>query len=373
MVTIYPDENSRNLGNTLQHYALQEATKSLGYDTASLICPMLGFSAPARFEQRMRLAAKFMLAVLGSKKYRHMLRKKAAPSNEHIQACEMRGKIFADFYDEYIDGIIRSTYREVLGSGGKFSAGFDRVIAGSDQIWSKAIVIVSEALRFFYLMWAEKEKRVCYAPSFGDKRPLRIEFPLHRKGLGGFARLSCREKSGCGFIRELAGRDAELVLDPTLLLTAEQWREIARKPECGVPEHYVLRYCWGSDSWHDEQRELAGGREIIDVLSRGQEYYSHVGPREFIWLVDHADFVFSESFHGTAFAVNLGKNFVSFMRERKDDGRIGSLLSSAGIAGHVFGPGMKSVPDDVDYDGVRRKLDGLRAESMQYLRECLKC
>ena len=139
-----------------------------------------------------------------------------------------------------------------------------------------------------------------------------------------------------------------------------------------MPEHYVLRYCWARNTWFDEQHEIAGGRKIIDVLDPSQEYYRNVGPREFIWLIDHADLVFSESFHGTAFSVNFGKNFLSFMKTRNDNGRIGTLLSATGLESHIYKAGMKSVPDDIDHADVNAKLESMREKSVEYLRKCLK-
>lgn len=377
IVTLYAPEEQRNLGNTLQHYALQEAVKSLGYESASLVCPLreLSFFARVmkgvikRIMQLIKLLIKLVLAAAGSKKYRRAFRRKLEAKKEYT---EQRGYIFAEFYDELIDGKIRATYREVLEAGEAYSADHEWIIAGSDQVWNKRIVLTDEALRFYYLFWANNEKRVCYAPSFGDFRLAKKDLPLHKKGIEGFSRLSCREKSGCDFIRELTGMEAELVLDPSLLLTPEQWRKISRKPACEIPEHYVLRYCWDPYEWEDVHNKIANGRKVIDVLYPEGEYFKLVGPREFIWLIDHADFVVTESFHGTAFSVNLGKNFLSFMKRIKNDGRIGTLLSALELTNRIYKPSMKIPADDIDYSSVSEKLDGLRESSMKYLRECLK-
>ncbi len=321
-------------------------------------------------ERNIKRAAKLLLAVMGVKKYRERLRMKT--SDFYREATERREKIYQEFYGEYIGAKVHSNYRESIKRGKSLYKEYDCVIAGSDQIWNKNIIKTDEALRFYYLPFIERTKRMNYAPSFGDREIPPEEYPIHREGLDGFDVLSCREKSGCDFIRKLTGREAELVLDPTFLLTAEQWRRISRKPEYRVPDHYVLRYCWEPDSWADEQREIAGGRKIIDVLDPQQKYRGGTGPCEFVWLVDHADFVFSESFHGTAFSLNMGKNFLSFMKTRKDKGRIGSLLSETGLSGHIYEPEMCEIPDDIDYSAVREKLGTMREKSLKYLRECLK-
>ena len=379
IVTLYAPENVRNLGNTLQHYALQEAVKSLGYEAGSLICPLIEpdftlaaknrINAVIKFPAKLaKHAAKIALSLIAPEKYREYMRRKSA----FTLNTKRRGDIFAEFYDKFIGGKIYSAYREVLSAGEKYTAGRDIIIAGSDQVWAKRIVLTDEALRYYYLFWAEKEKRACYAPSYGDTLPDSREYPIHKEGLEGFQLLSCREKSGCGFIRELTGRVAELVLDPVLLLTAEQWRKISRRPDFDVPEHYALRYCWKPESWRGEQDRIAGGMKIIDVYDPFNEYCGRTGPREFIWLVEHADVVFSESFHGTAFSLNMGKNFLSFMKTRKDKGRIGSLLSETGLSGHIYEPEMCEIPDDIDYSAVREKLGTMREKSLKYLRECLK-
>ena len=373
-----------NYGNILQHYALQEAIKSLGYDVESLDCPMieLGFAqkmldAISGFAvKNLKRTVKLVLAALGVKKYREKLIAKLKGKQPSYQPTasqqSRRNTIFQDFYREYIDTMIPSTYREVLTSSKSRWSKYKYVIAGSDQILNIGIVRTFEALRYYYLEFAAEEQRVSYAPSFGVSRLKFHERHVHRKGLQGFKKLSCREEEGCRIIKELTGREAELVLDPTLLITADDWRKIARKPSYPIPEHYALCYFWNNNNeeYMRAVRELSGGRQVIYALDYEHDSYSMTGPREFVWLIDHADYVFTESFHGTAFSVNFRKKFVAFGTAPCFD-RIRTLLANTGLLDRIYYPDKEFIDSEIDYDAVNKRLSFLREDSMKYLVSCL--
>ena len=229
----------------------------------------------------------------------------------------------------------------------------------------------------YYLEFISRAKRVCYAPSFGFSKFPQEDIELHRKGLEGFSRLSCREQEMQPMIRALTGQEAELVLDPTLLLTPEQWRDVASKPEYPLPERYVLCYILGeiTPDYARAIHDMAGGLPVINVLDTNDAEHYSTHPGEFVYLIDNADFVVTDSFHGTAFSVNFGKNFLTFRRKEKNCedmfGRIESILTNAGLMNHIYEPGMTSRPEAVDSDSVLEKLNALREKSLKYLRECL--
>ena len=127
------------------------------------------------------------------------------------------------------------------------------------------------------------------------------------------------------------------MLDPTLLMTAEQW-------EYDLP--------------------------VINVYGVLGRYYSATGPREFVYLVDHADYVLTSSFHGTAFSVNFGKRFISFKVGLRFS-RIRTLLANLGLMDRVFVPDRDILSAPIDYEAVNEKLQALRERSMRYLASCL--
>ncbi|MBQ9388666.1 MAG: polysaccharide pyruvyl transferase family protein [Synergistaceae bacterium] len=381
-----------NYGSTLQHYALQETVKSLGFSTYSIFCTRESRASFTdilyRFVRLCKITAKIMLAVAGNREYRRKIIMKLTPhsveAKKHYEGAEERSEIFRDFYDKFIDGKIYSSFAKVMSGEKSQWVQYDYVVTGSDQVWNRAWCVTSEGLRFYYLQFVERSQRVSYAPSFGLRSLPFIDLPLHKKGLRGFNRLSCREVSGCEIIKRLTNLDAQLVLDPTLLLEAAQWRKLARKPSYDVPENYALVYLLGADNEYYRTirktviEKSAEGRKLIDIsgYSSGNEYYYHTGPQEFLWLVDNADYVFTNSFHGTVFSINFGKNFTSFWKERKghpeDITRLDNILSNCGLNDRLYTPeNVDVVGTAIDYGTVFEKLAIMRESSLNYLRQCL--
>ena len=362
LVTLY---GSYNYGNLLQRYALTRTLEGFSFEVAHLCCDDASPLA-ARVKACLKLPVKYVLALLGVGKFRRQF--------QQMKADIPRAQRFTQWQDTFTPAKIFMSYSGALKSQWD---GYSLAVTGSDQVWHNWSKSPGE-LAYYYLEFMPRGKRVCYAPSFGFSQFPQRDIELHRKGLEGFGRLSCREQEMQGMIRSLTGQNAELVLDPTLLLTPEQWREASSKPEYPVPERCVLCYFLGeiTPEYQRAIHDMAGGLPVINIndIDDITHYVTH--PGEFVYLVDRADFVCTDSFHGTAFSVNFGKNFLAFRRSQAgmEDmfGRIESILDSTGITGHVYEHGMTARPDMPDYDSVDGKLEALREKSMKYLRECLK-
>ena len=388
MLVTISGKNVHNLGNILQHYALQETLRKLSFEVDSVRCPLrvlpglsLSDKITGFIDRFIRKTTKLSLAIIGVKEYRLRLimkirdfKKSNKPSPEVIESRRKnyseRKKIFASFYEKYITGILESNYQEVLNSNKSRWEKYNYVVTGSDQVWSSGLVGSKAALQVYYLYFVERDKRVCYAPSFGVHTLINHYF-THKKGLKGFNKLSCREKSGCALIKKLTGQDAQLVLDPTLLLNADDWRKISRKPDYELPERYAVIYSYElPKEYRDIINNIAAAKnlEIIDVFDPDDKLHFLTGPQEFLYLVDHAEFVFTGSFHGTVFSINFEKNFISF---GENDARIGSILSQLGLINR-FCANINDIPSgEINYQEVNEKLNILRESSLKYLRDCL--
>ncbi len=358
-----------NYGNVLQRYAMTRTLESFGFEVTHL-CDVPPFSE--KLKTFIKLPVKYILALLGSKKFRRQFQIRRADS--------LRMERFRKFQDKFTARKIFSSYGGVLRQNKSEWDKYDYAVTGSDQVWHNW-THAREELEYYYLEFIEREKRVCYAPSFGFSKFQEEDIEIHRKGLEGFDRLSCREQEMQGLISGLTGQESELVLDPTLLLAPEQWRKVSSKPEYDVPERYVMCYFLGdiTPEYSRAIHDMAGGLPIINVLdiNNAEHYSTH--PGEFIYLIDHADCVVTDSFHGTAFSVNFSKNFIVFKRHDENDddfnnmfGRIESILTNTGLMNHVYVPGMTSRLEAVDSVSVNEKLSAMRESSMKYLRECLK-
>ena len=220
---------------------------------------------------------------------------------------------------------------------------YDLAVAGSDQIWHKWRCDENE-LPFYYLQFMPKEKRVAYAASFGFEAFPEKDIAQHRIGIEEMRYISCREESGCQLIKELTGRQVPRVLDPTLLLSADRWRKIEAlaNEDSKCQKNYAFVYFLGNIS--DEYRAYIDRtvRELgIDRLIYFGDGQTACGPCEFISLIDNARFVFTDSFHCTAFSTVFDKKFTVFRRIEpgfeKMFGRIEDLLSSTDKLEHIYG------------------------------------
>ena len=197
---------------------------------------------------------------------------------------------------------------------------YDVYVAGSDQIWNPYIFQDGAFDPSFLLAFVKEGRRIAYAPSLGVPSLPADKAGQLREFLAPFSALSVRERRGQELIAQAAGRQARVVLDPTLLLTGEQWGELAAPPRYKEP--YILCY-FVSDPGEAapyalalSQRtgcpivQLAGARRKI---AGAAELVFDAGPREFLGLFRDAAAVVTNSFHGSVFSVQCEKPFFTAM------------------------------------------------------------
>ena len=316
-----------NFGNRLQHYALQQTIEQCDCEVFNLMEPQ------ERINRSVKKHIKYLLAHCGVRKYIPVVSKKK------------RTKKFLRFNERYLPHTIFMPTEEVRRTDW---SSYSCAVTGSDQVWhnwhSKAI---PDELSFYYLKFIDESKRVSYAPSFGFTEFPPEDIEQHRRGLMGMHALSCREQEGCELIRELTGREAQKVLDPTLLLTANEWSEIEKKPSFKIPNKYMLQFFLGdvTPEYRSEIERIADERDlqILNINDKTDPKHYAIGPDEFVWLVHHADTVCTDSFHASVFSISFTRNLRVFRRRQKgcEDmfGRLHDLLEPLGLRGLVYGEG----------------------------------
>jgi hypothetical protein len=200
----------------------------------------------------------------------------------------------------------------------------DLYIAGSDQIWNPKYIGNDDS---FFLTWAFKGTKVSYASSFGSGS-LSVEFKNRLKNnLSKFSYISVREKP-----EEITslGLKTTQVLDPIFLLDKNQWKTlISDKPI--VEGKYILCYLLGYSFnpfpyAYEVIRKLKKetgynvvmiGGEPLNIL-KGYKLFNDCGPAEFLNLFYYSSYVITSSFHGTAFAINFNKPFVTIVDDKKN-------------------------------------------------------
>lgn len=239
--------------------------------------------------------------------------------------------------------------------------GFDAIIYGSDQIWNRNITDGIDPVFFAAAPFASGTRNISYAASDGDIIPSPEEQKEIRNFLHGFHRIGVREATMQKRMDE-CGIPAALNLDPVLLAGSGILNQI-REP---VKEKgYVLTY-----EAIDEPKVLSTARTIaaergLKLVSIARAPYAEgqnkFGPGEFISLFKDADCIVTTSFHAVVLAIIYHKEFHFARTDTNADDRITSLFGTLGISGDA----------EISYEDLDLKLEKLRTESINYLKEAL--
>jgi len=242
-------------------------------------------------------------------------------------------------------------------------------LTGSDQVFNPH----RNYRDVYYLNFRKGEARkVAYAPSFGVNQFSDDDKEYIKRLLADFDALSCRESDGAQLMSSLLDRDVPQVLDPVFLLSDDEWRTVEIQPE--IKQKYVFVYCL-----KDTKRLLKyakknyPGMTVVLLSPNDLRFYSgcrhfyYPGPREFIGLIDHAEVVVTDSFHGTVFSILFNKEFRTVITRPEVSVRIVSLLSTLGLSSNLVS---ENDPQPFTEDG-KNTLARMRTISMEYLKQSL--
>ncbi|MDR0292745.1 MAG: polysaccharide pyruvyl transferase family protein, partial [Oscillospiraceae bacterium] len=257
---------------------------------------------------------------------------------------------------------------------------YDRCLCGSDQIWNPEIFSDKRFDPAFFLAFIKNAPKAAYAPSFG---PAVIEGAAEerlRALLDGFTRLSARERRGAELLSRVTGRPVPVVLDPTLLLTRQDWAALAAKEAPG--KAYLLCYFVSppgrlAELAHSVKNrtgaaavQLAGARRRAPGVDK---VIFDAGPREFLALFQNAGYVLTNSFHGVVFSILFEKPFTCGAGGGEDAGlsRTGHLLSLLGLTDRLLSGGGTPNLSGIDYGAAGQRLQAERERSLAFLRDAL--
>lgn len=268
---------------------------------------------------------------------------------------------------------------------------YDLLLSGSDQIWNPKIFPDGHFDPVFFGAFSQRRK-IAYAPSFGVPRiPEGMEDEL-RSYLSQFSHLSVRERQGQRIVEDILGRRVPVVLDPTLLLTADQWAAMANTPPgypAGASQYtpggYILCYCIskpGALSPYIRTLAEKTGLPVVQLCGIRQKVHPQArcildaGPAEFLGLFQNASYVCTNSFHGTVFSVQFQKPFFTAVAPSElaepESSRTFSILSRLGLADRIIGKGdAAGLEDAIDWPAVSDRLAEARRSSLEYLRSAL--
>lgn len=255
---------------------------------------------------------------------------------------------------------------------------YDAYIAGSDQIWNPCIY--SSILPYLLDFAPVEAKRIAYASSFGvSSLPENVK-SIYKTQLTRFDSIGVRERAGVEIVEDL-GLKAENVLDPTLMLTAEEWDKV-KKDYPGLPKKYVAVYeLTPSEALRNTAKEIARRLGIPVVMickSASPEDADFInivdaGPAHFLSIMKNAEFVVTNSFHGTAFSINFCRPFYTLARRGKNNNsRQINLLNLLGLTDRLLFEGIVP-PEDIslDFTEAMQLLMQEREKSKKFIKTAL--
>ena len=252
---------------------------------------------------------------------------------------------------------------------------YDVFVVGSDQVWNPDGIRHQED--WYFARFARPEQRVAVAASLGvDAFSNTGQAARTGVGVKGFSRVAVREKRGAELIKECSGIDAEVICDPTLVLTAEEWRAVA-DGRCTPEGPYVFTYLLGgvgAEAADVLDKVTDHGRiPVIPLSDRQKPGEPDAGPAEFIDLIDHAEHVVTDSFHAAVFSSILQTPLTIVHREGGASmfSRLEQLSEMLGIEEKVYGSPTYDLARAGEYDGVPEAIEREREKFMTYLEGCL--
>ena len=354
--------NFTNYGSALQSWALSQTIKKLGYK------PILVDYCPDCLKDKDPLNP-----------MKHMW----DTDEESRRMCELslpairvNYEKFERFYTEKFNRT-KKVYTKENFNDIVTDEGIDGFVCGSDTIFCIDEFGIDDGYYANYPVM-KNGYSIAYAASFGDSHFTDETYKILESRLSNFKALGIRESWMIPYIKEHSNTPVQRVLDPTLLLTKEDYDTIAVKERLEEDKYLLLYARRYNKKMFDYAERVAKqkGLKIIDISLRATNADKHrmfyeAGVEEFLSLVKYADYVVTNSFHGMIMAVQYQRPFVIFSREQCDI-KIDEVLALLGLSNRIIVEANESVPYYTDYDKVDERLETYRQESFSFLKKCLE-
>ncbi|MGF2082639.1 polysaccharide pyruvyl transferase family protein [Enterococcus casseliflavus] len=360
MIGILTFQKTTNYGALLQMWALYKKIEELGYDSE-----IIQYKNEA-VENREEM---FILKDLSFKKLAKFLLIGYSNYRKH--------KIF----DAFIE-------REIKMSKEKFDKTnisminniYEKIIVGSDQVWNYSLS--GNDFNYFLQFIESDEKINSYAASFGvssiENYPNLNEISEQLKR---FNNISTRELEGRDIIKLSSGVEAEVVLDPTFLISKEDWSEFADGSNLNLQnEKYILLYLiQDRKNTLREVKKFAKKNNlkikyinISPYRERGIENIRTASPEDFINLISNAELILTGSYHGIVLSLNLNKNLAiqTNINKLNYNSRINTIISTFKLEKHLYTGNFETI-FDIDYENFNQILLNEKKKSINFLENIL--
>lgn len=358
----------KNYGGILQAYALMKVIESMGYDVEQIDF-RYNSKENIHWVNRFRnLVASVPKAIGLRRPQKHIKAHRELPQ-EHVEA-------FARFKKDniwYSRVVYNDTINEIVNE-------YDCIVVGSDQVWNN---VEGKTLHFFLdFKKPFRGGRIAYAPC-----AVFSNIPWYNKSklnslLHAFDAIGVRDKTTAELVKKASGITPQVVLDPTCLYDFDEFASSAPI----IEGDYIFAYILGS--------ELKGGHKSIigkiceeygkmkviaaiipDICTEVEKFADKVMynamPSEWVNLIAHSRFVYTDSFHGCMFAMKFHKPFFAYYRDSNRASRLVDIKHTYHLS-NIFQSGEEYKINDVDYQKVEEILNEQKNKSLEFLKSSLE-
>ena len=365
-----------NFGSLLQAYATQKTINNLGHD-----CEIINYKYPNDYHLK-RIKAHNPYAV---GKLSVIQRVRAHFYSRYVSPSVVKKK--TELFARERSALLKQT--DCYESKEELMLNppcYDIYVTGSDQVWNPRYLYDDTT---FLLPFIRGCKKIAFSASFGSTEIDEQHQNMMRPLLSEYQFISTREESGVRLVRDICGKQAISTCDPTLLLSAEDWKTVYNDSPL-IKGNYILcyvltytadpyPYAYKLIKYIKEQLKMRviyideTGKYWCDIRNKSLQTY---GPREIINLFQNASFIVSSSFHGAAFSLNFRKDFYSIFPKGIKDERQESLLRKVGALDRLIRVGDKFPEKGQlhvnNWDEIGHRLEDYVALSKNYLNTALE-
>lgn len=367
-----------NFGSALQVYGLFQTIQNLGYNTH-----IIDYRFPNSFQKRHN--KKKGLPILF--KQRNLFKTVSYKiSSKIFKVWEQQRLLFEDFYRDRL--LLTQPYLEredIIAN----PPNFDIVITGSDQVWNTKHTFGDPT---FFCDFAGNCPRISFGASFSTSELDSNYKEGFKHLLNNYVSISVREQNGVRLVKELTGKEAKVVCDPSMLLTKESYRQLSNKSKLKIDKPYILAYIldynFNPYPLIENLLNKISREKKLDIIylqcgsihgntCKGNKQVFDAGPLEFLWLIDNAEIIVTSSFHGAAFSIIFEKDFYAVYDNNSKDDRLTSLCQTLNLESRLLSRNQdinNIIDQPIDWHVTNDKLSTFRNQSLSFLKNSLeKC
>lgn len=328
-----------NYGNRLQNYAMQEYLKEHGFEVETILnekykdCRYVEVDWKTKMWHIVATVIKNIYGMIMPRQKSFIL----SLTDDKLRRKRKDKNIkFTNRYINESNFVVREGCAQK-----KKLLKYDYLVAGSDQIWNPHMDAASD---FFFLQNVPKEKRVSISASVGV-----TEIPKEREKqwniyVNGMSHISVREKSAQELIKRTTGRDATVLLDPTMLVDKKIWKNLVESSKFEYKnKSYIVTYILGTldDTEENYLKRIAEAEnaEIIRLNDKRFEELCTIDVIEFLQFIYHSKLMITDSFHACVFSILFSKQFFVLQRQGQFNdiySRIQDLLEKFNLQNHAI-------------------------------------